>query len=368
MMDNPANDSAEVTLIGTGGGYGESIVIHLGNQEWAVVDSCINPATKKSLPLEYLKQLGVDVAKQVKLIICTHWHNDHILGISELLEASVNAKFVMARPSDKSKFLLLVGIDSGKAKFGESASSTTEFKSCIEILSNRDSINMQAQANRLLYKNDYSEIYSLSPSDFTLSEYDKEISELITKFGASRFKLLVKDPNSKSVVLFIKLGNHRILLGADLMVSADDREGWLCILKDALVVDKPASLYKIPHHGSLNGFHILIWEKLLEKNPVAKLSPWNRKLKLPELEALEKFCDLSEKVFMTSKHVNLKPRKRSKRIEKLVTRFRKSLYETKFDAGYIICRVNMKCETPDWDVKLLDSAFHVNSEFEAVYS
>lgn len=54
----PENGVAEVTLIGGPHGYGESVVIHLGNGEWIVVDSCVDPSTKECLPLLYLNKMG----------------------------------------------------------------------------------------------------------------------------------------------------------------------------------------------------------------------------------------------------------------------------------------------------------------------
>lgn len=104
-MDKPNNWIGEVTLIGTGGGYGESILVHLGFNNWIVIDSCVNPNTNESLPLWYLESIGVDVSKDVKLIICTHWHDDHIIGISTLLKKCLNAKFCMSKASDTKKFL-----------------------------------------------------------------------------------------------------------------------------------------------------------------------------------------------------------------------------------------------------------------------
>lgn len=40
-----------VSLIGTGG-YGESVVIQMGTNNWMVVDSCIDPISKESVPLQ----------------------------------------------------------------------------------------------------------------------------------------------------------------------------------------------------------------------------------------------------------------------------------------------------------------------------
>ena len=82
----PADKTAEITLIGTGGGYGESVVVHYGHQQWMVVDSCIDPRDKTCLPLEYLREMGVDLARQVKWIVCTHWHIDHSGGNAPLAE------------------------------------------------------------------------------------------------------------------------------------------------------------------------------------------------------------------------------------------------------------------------------------------
>ena len=47
---------AEINLIGTGGGYGESIVAHIGNNEWIIIDSCEDPNSKTCLPLELLRK------------------------------------------------------------------------------------------------------------------------------------------------------------------------------------------------------------------------------------------------------------------------------------------------------------------------
>lgn len=53
-MDPPDAQEMEITLFGPG--YGESVVVHLGDQHWFIVDSCygawcdVDPA-----PIWYLK-------------------------------------------------------------------------------------------------------------------------------------------------------------------------------------------------------------------------------------------------------------------------------------------------------------------------
>lgn len=39
----PNKEETEITVIGTGGGYGECIILKIGKNDWIVVDSCICP-------------------------------------------------------------------------------------------------------------------------------------------------------------------------------------------------------------------------------------------------------------------------------------------------------------------------------------
>jgi glyoxylase-like metal-dependent hydrolase (beta-lactamase superfamily II) len=86
ITNSPSSTEVEVTVIGTGGGYGESIVIKTGIDSWIIVDSCINPNTKSPLAIEYLQGINVDLNKII-LVICTHWHNDHIKGLASTLDS-----------------------------------------------------------------------------------------------------------------------------------------------------------------------------------------------------------------------------------------------------------------------------------------
>lgn len=74
----PAADEVEVTLFGPG--FGEAIAVHLGEGSWMLVDSCIDPDSKGPASLTYLDRLNVNPAN-VKAIIASHWHDDHVRGI-----------------------------------------------------------------------------------------------------------------------------------------------------------------------------------------------------------------------------------------------------------------------------------------------
>lgn len=303
MIENsPTSSDVEITLIGTGGGYGETILLKIANDTWIIIDSCIDPFSLKPLALEYLNTIAVDFSK-VALIICTHWHNDHIKGLANVLSLCPNAEFCFSAVHDLDKFLLLCELDSTKSSKG-SISSTNEFSECLEIINNRGTFFTKAQSNLVLLSlkeaGIHFELFSLSPSPKTVSDFDSEISQLITEFGQRNTSIIENSPNDKSVVLLLKFGEHRIILGADLEVGKTENEGWKYIIKHSKVIDeKKAKLYKVPHHGSSNGYLKEIFDILVDKNSVLKLTPF-RSSDLPRQEMLETYSTHSDLIFLTS--------------------------------------------------------------------
>src|SRR5438876_12006346 len=87
----PREDEIEVSLFGPG--FGESVVIHVGGNDWVIVDSCKNPDTKRAVALDYLEAIGVNVASDVKLIVASHWHDDHIDSLSQIYDRAQHAVF-----------------------------------------------------------------------------------------------------------------------------------------------------------------------------------------------------------------------------------------------------------------------------------
>jgi beta-lactamase superfamily II metal-dependent hydrolase len=358
----PNNETSEITLLGTGGGYGESIVIHLGGQNWIVVDSCINPNTKECLPLEYLKKIGVNISSDVKLIICSHWHDDHILGLSLLLDACQSAKFVITRTSDRKKFLQLLSLDYKKLEKESTNSSTIELNRCLEIIQKRGTSISEASNGKIIYtvqQPDFSsQVIALSPSDYSIELFNTEISTLLTEFGPTNRRIVCNTPNSKCIVLYFKLGEHRALLGSDLETNTDNRLGWANIIEFNSPIDKRSSLYKAAHHGSRNGNDERIWTQLLVNNPVTILSPYNKGTMLPKNDMIELMKMKSDKIYLTSNPViSEKPKKRDPEFEKLLITFKQRLKEVRFRNGIINCRISLMDINDTWKISLLDNAY-----------
>lgn len=359
------NNIGEIALFGTGGGYGESCVVHLGNQNWIVIDSCINPYTTECLPLDYLRKKGVNIANDVKLIICTHWHDDHIKGISQLLKECFNCQFVISKSIERKKFLQLVSLDYKKIKKETSNSSTTEFNKCLEILKDRKTQIIDALKDRILFSlktADFtSEVISLSPSDYSVMKSSEEISTLITDYGATNKKIISSSPNSRCIAIYLKLGTHRALLGADLESNSDNRLGWSNVVEFNQSIDKKSAFFKISHHGSINGHDDRIWTTLLEPDTVGTLTPYNKSKSLPTQEMIKKFNSLCENVYITSNPiVGEKPKKRERDFEKLMLKFKQRIKEVKFRNGIIISQIDLQDNNSLWNITLFENAMKLS--------
>jgi glyoxylase-like metal-dependent hydrolase (beta-lactamase superfamily II) len=121
----------EIELSVFGKGYGECLVISCGLNEFIVVDSFINNDTGRPIALDYLEAMGIPF-ESIKQVVLTHWHKDHIAGITEVLQrASRDAKLVISPIIEKEKFLEYILI--GKM---ENNSSTKEFVKIIDFMTN----------------------------------------------------------------------------------------------------------------------------------------------------------------------------------------------------------------------------------------
>ena len=87
----PEPNEIEVSVFGPG--YGEAILIHCGENQWIEIDSCIDVDTKQPATLQYFSQLGIEPASALKLIVASHWHDDHIRGLGEVFKSAPSALF-----------------------------------------------------------------------------------------------------------------------------------------------------------------------------------------------------------------------------------------------------------------------------------
>ena len=102
----PDSDQFELTLFGPG--YGECAVVHVGANRWIVVDSCLDTTTRKPAVLEYFNAIGISAQEAVRLIVISHWHDDHVRGLSDIVSSCPNALVCCSLALTKNEFLAYI--------------------------------------------------------------------------------------------------------------------------------------------------------------------------------------------------------------------------------------------------------------------
>jgi hypothetical protein len=361
----------EIVVIGTGGGYGESIVLRWDDGKSAVIDSCIDPQRESCLPLEYLRTTGADLEK-VQFIVATHWHDDHIRGISEVLYACPNAIFWTTAARDWSIFIRLMladGRNSGavlKGKSDTSQRALSELEVCMEIIASRGNHGPErAQGDRLVYreKDLNLEIFALSPSELAISKYEQEIAIHIDEIGKFRTRIPRIGPNDKSVALFVQYKGECIILGADLEIgttTANGSTGWNDVMngKQCLHPGLRARVLKVAHHGSAGAQHLGFWSDLVAPEVMSLMTPWQKCATnyVPDDIELDFVAGRSAHTYITSTHGSIgKPKPRDVETKKLISKVGLRLSEVKYRYGLI--RIVYDEANENWNCELRGSAF-----------
>ena len=346
----PHPEEAEITLFGPG--YGECIVVHAGGGDWIIVDS-LQRSQEAPIALQYLGKLGLDPAQSIRFIVATHWHDDHMRGIGELVSQCPEADFCCANALGSKEFMSAV------AAYGKTClpdRGLGELYRVLTHLDSRDSQPVWATASRRVHRSINCEIWSLSPDDRAFTSFLKSIapsSENRTKRGVH-----LLSPNSLSVALFVRFsGGASCLLGADL-----ERRGWSAILRDERRPQCKSSVFKVPHHGSANAHLQGVWDELLDPEPIAILAPWYRgRGALPRKTDVDRILAQTPHAYSTTSSASGAIR-RDRWIKKRLKGTKVHFAPESSQPGMIRLRRSM-AEEESWRVDLLEPARHLK-DFE----
>lgn len=340
----PEQDVLEVTLLGPG--YGECILLHIGNGSWVIVDSCIDVDSRPAA-LAYFQDLGLNPADVVRLIVASHWHDDHIRGIGELVDVCANAHFCCASALRAEEFLAMMDSVASRP-MSKVSSGTQELYTVRSLLEKRSVKPLFAIANRRIFSCDSCELWSLSPFDKHVDVFLRQIDRIRPQEGATKRRIHSLTPNEISVVLLVKIDNTAILLGSDL-----ERPGWLEILASNERPNCKASVFKIPHHGSRNAHEDRVWTEMLHDNPIAALTPWKKGGRsLPDETDVTRILSFTRNAYATSalRVSNRKPaRRRAKTVEKSIREVSKRMGAIARSSGMIRLRREFASKL-DWDI------------------
>lgn len=291
----PESTEIEVSLFGPG--TGECVVAHLGENEWMIVDSC-TLSNKVPVALEYLKSIGVHT-DNVKLIVVTHFHDDHIGGLKAVIDACSKAEIYISGAltyEESIAFTLAHALDDvlvDKAK-----PSTYELAKILKAVGERHVICVTE--NQVLYRRGSVLVHSLSPSSRAVTQSRLRFSEGLVQAETGFRKLANKlNPNLCAIALHICNGTDTILLGSDLEVSSDPALGWEAVILNKKKPTTMASVFKVPHHGSENGHSLRVVAEMLAAKPISILTTFNRS-SLPRVPDIARIKGFSSALYYTS--------------------------------------------------------------------
>lgn len=373
----PDSDELEISLFGPG--FGECIVAHIGWGDWLIVDSCLGPDGQTPAGLEYLKRIGVDVSTSVKRIVATHWHKDHVRGLAQTVSECSSAKFICSSALWTKEFVALTDL---WKKTGLPSSPVDELSRVIETLaSSADAVKGGtgeypfgfAAPNQCLWRrravNDTSddtsaELHSLSPSDAAIKKSLEMIASLFPA-GEILTKPIAPHPNQFSVVLWMRAGDIRVLLGADMEEKGNPYGGWKIIVESSERPDGKASLFKVPHHGSETGEYGPVWTDMLIRSPLALVTPFNQgRVKLPKPEDVQRVYRQASNSFITAGFDDRSSRGKTGTVNRTIHETVRYIKKVNDSFGHVRARRRIFTASGDWAVAAFGDARPLNALYE----
>ncbi|SIN72259.1 Metallo-beta-lactamase superfamily protein [Singulisphaera sp. GP187] len=295
--------SLEVHILG--GGQGESIVIRMPDGRWGVVD-CFTTSPDSGDYNSTALFLRAHEVPQLHFVCLTHPHQDHFMGMAELLEEfrprefwrfgslsheHINnlihyyeAKAIVKGQSEFSRTA-----DELLALFGKSLEGVQSNTMNVEYATGRASLYPPAIEGPKQYH-----IESLSPTGNQAELYQAAIIGCVTPEGKLGKKLTRTHHNNISVVLKLTYGKTVVFLGGDL-----EKKGWEELLGRYADHMLKATAVKVSHHGSPNGYCDQLWERFCWKDkPVAVVTPSNHH-QLPKESAVTHIKQHASAVYST---------------------------------------------------------------------
>lgn len=359
----PSSHEAEISIFGPG--FGECVVLHFGNGDWGIVDSCLDPTSKRPAALHYLESLQVDVAKSVRFVAATHWHDDHIQGIHLAFQAAKSASFICSGAIRQPDFLEILSSWTG-TQFLPGGSGLDELRTVMLELKKRGldtkfPAPVLAVSNKILWSRatlPAASVIALSPSDASVLAATTQLKTIDPFPAKMRRRIPDIRPNDASVVLAVQVGEHRVLLGADLEVQTDEALGWRAIVNGLDAGNGNHQGFKVPHHGSSTAHHVDVWNRMLVKDAWAATTPFvNGKVKLPSTEDCQRILSHTPNAYLTAPPRPAKFRDPNRTVEKTVNEVALLVHFTPGKYGHVRMRKEIGTKSDSsWKVELFGNA------------
>jgi Metallo-beta-lactamase superfamily len=254
----PASDELELSIFGRG--FGECVLVHVGDRRWVLVDSCRDDAGDP-VALTYLGSLDDEAEDRIVAVVITHWDDDHTKGATNVIQAHAPREVWMPAVLDNDEaFDFAVTHDVAMANTGV-PSGLSEFRSILHHVDR--SRRMWGIRRRDVDTTTSATVFLLSPHDAVVSEGFAALG--ITQnpgFG----ELASPEPNDTSIALWVNWDERSALLGADLK---NGEWGWQAVLQAWPSARAPVGSIKVPHHGSPNAHLDEVFTQLCDAEVLA---------------------------------------------------------------------------------------------------
>jgi hypothetical protein len=361
----PNPGDIEISVFGPG--FGECVLVHVGEGRWFVIDSCFDRQLRKPAALAYFEEIGVDPAKSVEMILVTHWHDDHVAGIDRVVEACPQAPFWCSDALQCTEFLQLIELKLTRPdiKFSRGVRSIGRVVDLIGPQFNFALGGMRIYQRDLIISGVETRIegWVLSPSQYENYLAKQSLGALMLDHNAPEGRIPDRNPNHAAVACALLIGNDHILLGADLEEPGDHRLGWSALLSNpGRPQNLHAAVFKIPHHGSATAHHDATWNQLVAASPHAVVTPWNLGGNLlPKVTDVLRVVQRSGSAFISKARIYQRPIRRQNMVQKLVPRSLRALTKS---PGHVRLRKSLTAPINAWNVDLFDGADRLEN-FEA---
>jgi hypothetical protein len=362
-LGRPADDEIEICLFGPS--FGECILIHIGNNRWIVVDSCIYEGTAQPIALYYLDKMGLGPSV-IENVLITHWHDDHSRGASAQVRSTPGARVWIAQTLTTPEFLRFA-LRMNKNKTAIAGPKLREFLAVIQQIRERrnagetsfgfaaqNTLLNQASGKQFAHAEDV-KFTALSPSHADQFGFLDRIADMLPRARQPKRSLGGPTPNEVSIASLLEIGSNSILLGADLE-NATPGSGWDAILSAnrSSRFGARAHVYKIPHHGSLTAHNPQVWQEMLANDAIAILTPWRKgRGRLPDEDGIKAITKLSKDSFSSSRNGAGRPKNRNPAVQSYLRASNIQLRNLNASTGFIRMR---KKPGADWQIELFGPA------------
>lgn len=353
----PKAAELEISLFGPG--TGESIVIHLGEGKWMIVDSCQPASYEKPVAIQYLEGLGLDPAVCVVAIVITHFHSDHIKGMDSIVEQCRKADVWISDAlcvKESISFVLAHSID--EMITDKDMQTTKEATKILRSFDANDISIRRAIEARPIYMSGTTKVTALSPSDAAVNQSQLDFAKAFEELGTGYKKLAKKlCPNKCAVVLLIEYEESAVLLGADMEISDSVNLGWEAVVSCKERPQRKARIFKVAHHGSITGHYDPVYDLMLEEKPTSLLTTMDTH-SLPLERDVERICSRASDVYCATQP-KFKLPKRDKVVQNALDQFVKSRKVVGKGVGHIQLRLDsngQKRVNLDQNSKILQEA------------